>query len=478
MKPPFGAISLLVVFGAVLASASARGQSASAGINSSPRASLDDSRFSEAGVRCSPAPCVLPPVWPSTSAFTANAPLASNPLKPEQLLLGSNDSSCPTFMAFYISNDGGSSWLQMCAEGFSYKGDEFEPVNQPTTGYDSRGTAYEAAQYGSSDDFSSAGLVAIRKSSDGGLTWSSPMPAAGHRNVSPGFSRLALDTSVTSPRVDSIYIVSVFFAPINSLAKNQLIVSHSNDGGKHWTQVPLTPAEPNNRRELRNPNLTVGRDGTVYVTWLLRNVFDPSGGAELLFSKSTDGGDTWSPPTRLATTVLHGLPGAELAIPINVPAIGVDDSGSPNSGNLYVAMYTWTGTYLRVGVVRSTDGGISWQKPVWVEPQTETHDQFFPWLSVSPTGLVGVSWMDRRNDPNNMLYQPFAAISSDGGRSFGTNTVLNEGYSDPTRGGEGDDWIGYYTGNTWAGPNYFVAAWMDNSQTPNMEDVVGGIRLK
>lgn len=55
--------------------------------------------------------------------------------------------------------------------------------------------------------------------------------------------------------------------------------------------------------------------------------------------------------------------------------------------------------------------------------------------------------------------------------------LLSEGFSDPTRGGEGNGWIGDYTGNTWAGPNYFVAAWMDSSQTPNMEDVVGGIRL-
>ncbi|MBZ5573666.1 MAG: glycoside hydrolase [Acidobacteriia bacterium] len=426
---------------------------------------------------CAPAPCVVPPVWPSTSAFTANAPIASNPLRPEQIFLGSNDSSCPTFMAFYLSIDGGESWQQMCAQGFSYKGNEYEPVNQPTVSYDSRGTAYQAAQYGTSDDFASGGLVAIRKSSDGGRTWSAPVPAAGHRNVAPGFSRLALDASVTSPRADSVYIVSVFFAPIDSAAKNQLVVSHSSDGGKHWIQVPLTPVEPNNRRELRNPNLTVGGDGTVYVTWLLRNVFDPSSRAEMLFSKSSDGGNTWSPPTRIATIVLHGLPNAFLAVPINVPAIGVDNSGGPNSGNLYVAMNTWTGTYLRVGVIRSTDSGKTWQKPVWVEPPNQTHDQFFPWLSVSPAGLVGVSWMDRRNDPANVLYQAFAAISRDGGQSFGPNVLLSDGFSDPGRSGEGNGWIGDYTGNTWAGPNYFVAAWMDNSQTPNMEDVVGGIRL-
>ncbi|MBZ5574642.1 MAG: glycoside hydrolase, partial [Acidobacteriia bacterium] len=289
---------------------------------------------------------------------------------------------------------------------------------------------------------------------------------------------LVVDASITSPHVNSVYIATVFLAPIVSAAKNQLVVSHSSDGGEHWARVPLTPVEPNDRRELRNPNLTVGREGTVYVTWLLRNVFDPSSRAEVLFSKSSDGGNTWSQPTRIATVVLHGLPNALLAVPINTPAVGVDDSGGPNSGDLYIAMDTWTGIYLRVGVVRSAADGNTWSKPVWVAPPSETHDQFFPWLSVSPAGLVGVSWMDRRNDPNNVEYQPFAAISRDGGQSFGPNVQLSTGFSDPNRGGEGNGWIGDYTGNTWAGPDYFVAAWMDNSNSTYMEDVVGGIRLK
>jgi len=160
----------------------------------------------------------------------------------------------------------------------------------------------------------------------------------------------------------------------------------------------------------------------------------------------------------------------------NTPAIAVDNSGGNNSGNLYITMYNWTGTFMQVQVVRSTDGGSTWSKPVPVAPGV-THDQFLPWISVSPTGLVSASWLDRRNDPNNIDYQAYAGISSDGGLSF-DNVPLTTAFSNPNKGTANQGVIGDYTGNTWDGPNVFVAAWMDNSQSTKMEDFVGGIRLK
>jgi len=129
---------------------------------------------------------------------------------------------------------------------------------------------------------------------------------------------------------------------------------------------------------------------------------------------------------------------------------------------------------MQVQVVRSTNGGTTWSKPVPVAPG-ETHDQFLPWISASPTGLVGVSWLDRRNDPNNIDYQAFGAISTDSGMSFQPNVQLTTGFSNPTT--EGST-IGDYTGNTWDGPDYFLAAWMDNSNDSDLHDVIGGIRLK
>ena len=142
-------------------------------------------------------------------------------------------------------------------------------------------------------------------------------------------------------------------------------------------------------------------------------------------------------------------------------------------------MYSWTGTHMRVQVVHSADGGDTWSKPVPVAPASDTHDQFFPWLSVSSTGLVGISWLDRRNDPANIDYQAYAAISTDGGQSFQPNVQLTTAFSNPNVNGYTDNlWMGDYAGSTWDGPD-FIAAWMDSSTNNyDMQDVVGGIRLK
>ena len=110
-------------------------------------------------------------------------------------------------------------------------------------------------------------------------------------------------------------------------------------------------------------------------------------------------------------------------------------------------------------------------------PKSDTHDQFFPSISVSSTGKVGVSWLDRRNDPKNIDDQAIAAVSMDGGQSFGTNWQLTKASSDPRVNGTENNWMGDYSGNTWM-EDTFIAAWMDSSNGVDMQEVVGGVRLK
>lgn len=431
---------------------------------------------------CSPAPCVLPAVQPSDGGFVANAPIVANPLNPKELLLGSQNNNCPypSFLGFYVSNDGGSTWNLSCMVSFAFKNHDYDPDYNAMVGYDRKGTAFVAGFYLIEDDVSSFGFVAFQRSSDGGRTWSSPAPALGRADSIPDGTWLTVDTGVSSPYVNTIYISGVLDGPLSNITKNQVVVSHSNDGGANWKQVPVAPVQNYPENDLET-NIAVGKDGTVYVTWMYCNTGpfrcnDLKG--YMLFSKSGDGGNTWSKPKLMETVTLLStpLPNTDVGV-TNIPVIGVDNSNGPNAGSLYVTAWSWTGTFMRVGVIHSTDGGNTWSKPVPVAPADDTHDQFFPWLSVSPTGLVGVSWLDRRNDPANIDYQAFAAISTNGGLSFRPNVQLTTSFSNPNNNGSGNNWMGNYTGNTWAGPD-FVAAWMDTSNGSTTQDVVGGIRLK
>jgi hypothetical protein len=87
----------------------------------------------------------------------------------------------------------------------------------------------------------------------------------------------------------------------------------------------------------------------------------------------------------------------------------------------------------------SHDGGKTWTKAAWVhdliaDDSTQRGDQFMPAVSVGPDGTVDLTWMDRRDDPKNHLFDCYYAFSLDGGRTFSaalrvSNVSSDEQYS-------------------------------------------------
>ena len=74
---------------------------------------------------------------------------------------------------------------------------------------------------------------------------------------------------------------------------------------------------------------------------------------------------------------------------------------------------------------RSTDNGLTWSTPVWLNTDSTTREQWMPSLRVTPSGTVMVSWYDRRNTTDNVNYQRFARISSDGGVTWGPDASIS-----------------------------------------------------
>jgi hypothetical protein len=160
-----------------------------------------------------------------------------------------------------------------------------------------------------------------------------------------------------------------------------------------------------------------------------------------------------------------------------IPVIAIDNSSGAHAGELYFAAYSWTGFYMQLLLGTSTDGGNIWNPPIPVAPKTDQHDQFLPWINVSAKGTLGITWLDRRNDPNNLDYEAFGTWSTDGGKTFATDLQLASEPSDPLNDGFNGAFMGEYTGNAWNGKTLF-AAWPDTRNGKDAQNEIGGLRPK
>jgi hypothetical protein len=202
-----------------------------------------------------------------------------------------------------------------------------------------------------------------------------------------------------------------------------------------------------------------------------------------MFSKSTDGGNTWSTESNVGTITLApdacfcgfygSLPNTNERVS-NLPSNGAIGSGS--TAKVYVAAYNWTGTRMQVEVFRSNTGGASWGTPVIVNPTVTNGDEFFQWLNVNSAGTIGVTWLDRRNDTANLSYQPFFAFSKNSGGNFSNGHALSAKKSNPNNDGFGGTFMGDYTGNAWTGLTLYQS-YMDTT-TNTSQDFVTGVLTK
>ena len=407
---------------------------------------------------CSPAPCVLPNLrLPGRNLGGAVSSIVANPINSRQMLVGSEDGSCSSFIGYYSTSDAGATWSHSC---FLL----FDGLGGTNPGYDLNNIVYGA---GVADDVA----VVIRSSSDNGVHWG-PLKAADGDGYALGYPWLAVDDSLSSPFANTLYISDVHFTA------GQVHVSRSTDGGQHWTGKAVD--QPPNPAVNVSPFISLGADGAVYVTWFRCKLDGPNHDCgetkvPILLSKSTDGGVTWSSPSVVAHTTLTPTFGCAFGFgclpntlwgvantPVNVVF------GSGVSAKVYVVFYNWTGTQMQIEVVTSLDGGTTFGPPTRVST-SDLGDQFNAWLSLSAGGTLAVTWLDRRNDPANVKYQPFFATSQDG-LHFSPSHFLSTTLSDPV--------AALFAGtqvNVWVGSTLY-AGWTDTrSGLPRTE--LGGVQF-
>jgi hypothetical protein len=163
-------------------------------------------------------------------------------------------------------------------------------------------------------------------------------------------------------------------------------------------------------------------DGTLVIAYLdSTNDGVQKGLATIQIVVSKDGGETLSNPVQAGLfRELHQTPrnaffrywGA------NFPQLAV----GPNN-DIYVTVTalpddkpTDDGDIM---LMRSTNGGATWETPERINQDQTDHLQFFPSMDVSPNGTLHLMWGDMRDDPEEARYNIYYTKSEDQGASFG-----------------------------------------------------------
>jgi hypothetical protein len=359
---------------------------------------------------------VLPPavtVNQDTAAASQNEPaIAVDPNNPSRVVSGMNDyvtrtwtctlggSPCSGqgdgYSGTYFSNDGGSTWC--CAsnpDGSSIGtlipgverlvGGQYDAGGDPSLAFDSQGHVFYAGL--GFDRTAPPNTVAVNKGTfDGGgnLTWGAPTFI--NPTTSPSILNdkewIGADWHSGSPFQDRVYVswTRYVFNPHNgSYVQSPIFFAYSTDGGATFsspTNISGNVLYDQGSRPI------VGYDGTVYV--IFEGAKRLSTLAAQWIVKSTDGGATWSKPTKIAD-VQDVIPPANTAYRDDSFPAG---DAAPN-GDLYVAWSTQvkdsdgslcatrtnTGCHVAAVYSKSTDGGATWSAPTLILPALDASNR-------------------------------------------------------------------------------------------------------
>jgi hypothetical protein len=295
------------------------------------------------------------------------------------------------------------------------------------------------------NDGGSNGLTNV-VSTNGGASWAlaAAQPqfsiCAGATSGSAGFFNRATDPWVTfSSDGTIVYSISDSFNANGPAfgGASSIVISRSTDGGVHW-QAPVTAEFDASTTEL-NDKESITADSLIasnaYAIW--DRLVSPSSHANpgafnvspafrgpAMFSKTTDGGVTWSngriifDPGEKNQTI-----GNQIVVPSAGPAKGMlidgfdlintaGGFGSPRKSD-------------RAAIIRSADGGATWSHPIIVSPEDVAHvfingkyvrtSDELPEFATDPvSGNLYAVWQDARFSPTGNA-KIALSMSTDGG---------------------------------------------------------------
>ena len=340
-------------------------------------------------------------------------------------------------VTIYRTTNGGASWSSSLALP------EEPTCCDPGVAFSAGGDVYVTIL-----DLSPA-VTRVLKSTDQGASWTLiASPAVIDR------PSLAIDNSSASPRFGHLYLT--WFDGVSGRIKGY----RSSDGGVNWGAAFFVGAPlAGGYQQASDPQ--VAADGALFVGYQEYASATPNCATQVrnVVAKSTDGGASFS---HTVVPIVQGgvcrpMQAGRGEFCINAdgdtfrsrshPILGLDPSDPAlvymvYSGGELESAYSCGGangrhsdTLLR----RSTNGGASFSGPIKINQDPPGKDQYYPWLSVTPSGVLYAGWHDRRGDPNNFQHRWYTAASFDRGLTW-RETVVSSAASTPST------FIGDYAG--------------------------------
>ena len=371
-------------------------------------------------------------ITPNPGYFTEPG-VAINPANPQQVAVAYQDNAHVAY-----SDDAGKTWT--IAENTASK--DYRVSGDVSITYNKQGHAflcYIAFDRLGTTNYWAHGAtrngIFVRRSLDGGKTWEDNEYVVAAQKTEPGIP-FEDKPYIVADDTDSRYAGTLYVGWTRwTIADSQILLSRSTDDGKTWSD----PIEIDTHRGLpRDDNGAnegfsgvVGPDGTLYVVW--------GDGNNIVFTTSKDGGRTFKKTRNVIPTapIMFDVEGTMRSN--GFPVLDMDRK----SGRLYVVWSDYRDGGVDVFCSTSANRGKKWTPAVRVntDPIHDGADHFFQWLAVDQqTGAANVIFYDRRQDSRNREAIVALARSTDGGQSFQDYAWTTQAF-DP-----GGIFMGDYTG--------------------------------
>jgi hypothetical protein len=375
--------------------------------------------------------------------FEGECYLAVNPLNPKHLVgawIHFSLSNVKDAMATRTSFDGGKTWTPLQTLPHLYP--KFTSAD-PTIYFGKDSCVYFAFIDLSGLKTSDSGYIMVTRSTNGGVTWNTPVKAIGWKdttNLPIDRPWIAADHS-NGPYAGRVYLTSqnAYFAP----QPHHPWFTYSTDSGATWAPIKqLDDSIPSGNVTDATAFTTISANGTfygAYISYYTTYSLLP----RLVVVKSSNGGASFTPYIAYTYSVSDELPAADTLI-----KGGFCFTSNPaDSTNLIITEPTNHFGQPDIVSYNTHDAGKTWGGPVRLNDDPvgaydTCHD--LVWGGFAPNGTFAATWRDRRNTGtgDTVGFKIYGTTSHDGGNSYTPNFVISDTISPPIMIDHGDDFMG------------------------------------